>query len=98
MELLIEDPHKHKEKERGNEPPPPKKKKRDKEKSWNTFFFQISSSTFQDLLQDAIWMLISTSKIFNNSRKWIFKPNIWNGLKQNWLKRDLLQSNLKNRQ
>lgn len=36
MELLIEDPHKHKEKERGNEPPPPKK--RDKEKSWNTFF------------------------------------------------------------
>lgn len=32
MELLIEDPHKHKEKERGKE------KKRETEKSWNTFF------------------------------------------------------------
>lgn len=39
MELLIEDPHKHKEKERGNDPPP--QKKRDKEKSWNTFFFKF---------------------------------------------------------
>lgn len=51
MELLIEDPHKHKEKERGNEPPPQKKEIR---KNREIHFFQISSSTFQDLLQDAI--------------------------------------------
>lgn len=47
MELLIEDPHKHKEKERGKE----KKKKR---KNREIHFFQISSSTFQDSLQDPI--------------------------------------------
>lgn len=77
MELLIEDPHKHKEKEREKET----KKRKEKEirKNREIHFFQISSSTFQDLLQDPIWMLISTSKIFKNSRKWIFKPNIWNG-------------------
>lgn len=94
MELLNEDPHKHKEKERGKET----KKTREKRKNREIHFFQISSSTFQDSLQDPIWMLISTSKIFKNSRKWIFKPNIWNGFKQNWFKGDLLQSNNKNRQ
>lgn len=53
MELLIEDPHKHKEKEREKET---KKKKKEKEirKNREIHFFQISSSTFQDLLQDPI--------------------------------------------
>lgn len=47
MELLIEDPHKHKEKERGKE-------KKEKRKNREIHFFQISSSTFQDSLQDPI--------------------------------------------
>lgn len=49
MELLIEDPHKHKEKERGKET-----KKKEKRKNREIHFFQISSSTFQDSLQDPI--------------------------------------------
>lgn len=49
MELLIEDPHKHKEKERGKET-----KINEKRKKHEIHFFQISSSTFQDSLLDPI--------------------------------------------
>lgn len=72
-----------------------KQEKKEKRKNPEIHFFQISSNTFQESLQDPIWMLISTSKIFKNPREWIFKPNIWNGFKQNLLKEYLLQSNKK---
>lgn len=49
MELLIKDPHKHKEKEMGKET-----RINEKRKMHEIHFFQISSSTFKNSLQDPI--------------------------------------------